>query len=166
MAKSFKTLREKMSPEARERSRRKAEKLIEEMPLNELRAARKMTQEKLAENLHVKQAAVSKLERRADMYVSTLREFISAMGGELEITARFPDGSVRINQFEDRRWHLDLRCATDLFGHRHLAFDDLRWLADATVHRRLHTAAGCIVHGAFRDEEQHAVTKWNNYANE
>jgi transcriptional regulator with XRE-family HTH domain len=101
MAKSFKTLREKMSPEARERASEKAERLIEEMPLNELRAARKMTQEKLAENLRVKQAAVSKLERRADMYVSTLREFISAMGGELEITARFPDGSVRINQFEE-----------------------------------------------------------------
>ncbi|HYY55927.1 MAG TPA: XRE family transcriptional regulator [Pyrinomonadaceae bacterium] len=101
MAKSFRTLRAKMSPEPRERSRRKAEKLIEEMPLNELRAARKLTQEKLAENLNVKQAAVSKLERRTDMYVSTLREFISAMGGELEITARFPDGSVRINQFEE-----------------------------------------------------------------
>ena len=101
MAKSFKMLREKMSPEARERARAKAEELIEEMPLNELRAARKLTQEKLAANLHVKQAAVSKLERRADMYVSTLREFISAMGGELEITARFPDGSVRINQFEE-----------------------------------------------------------------
>lgn len=101
MAKSFKTLREKMSPEARERARSKAERLIEEMPLNELRAARKLTQEKLAENLNVKQAAVSKLERRADMYVSTLREFISAMGGELEITARFPDGSVRINQFQE-----------------------------------------------------------------
>ena len=90
-----------MSPEARERTSKKAERLMEEMPLNELRAARKLTQEKLAENLHVKQAAVSKLERRADMYVSTLREFIAAMGGELEITARFPDGSVRINQFEE-----------------------------------------------------------------
>lgn len=101
MAKSFKTLREKMSPEARKRSSEKAERLIREMPLNELRAARKLTQEKLAENLQVQQAAVSKLERRADMYVSTLREFIAAMGGELEITARFPDGSVRINQFQE-----------------------------------------------------------------
>jgi transcriptional regulator with XRE-family HTH domain len=90
-----------MSPDARERASKKAKRLIEEMPLNELRAARKLTQEKLAENLNVKQAAVSKLERRADMYVSTLREFISAMGGELEITARFPDGSVRINQFQE-----------------------------------------------------------------
>src|SRR5215216_4506005 len=101
MAKSFKTLKEKMSPQACARVEQKAETLIAEMPLNELRAARKMTQEKLAEELNVKQVAVSKLERRADMYVSTLREFISAMGGELEITARFPDGSVRINQFEE-----------------------------------------------------------------
>ena len=101
MAKSFKTLKEKMSPQARARAEQKAETLIAEMPLNELRAARKMTQEKLAEELNVKQAAVSKLERRADMYVSTLREYIEAMGGELEITARFPEGSVRINQFEE-----------------------------------------------------------------
>ena len=101
MAKSFKTLKERMPPQARARAEQKSEKLIAEMPLNELRAARKMTQEKLAEELNVKQAAVSKLERRADMYVSTLREYIEAMGGELEITARFPDGSVRINQFEE-----------------------------------------------------------------
>ncbi len=101
MAKSFKILERKMSPEARARSREKARQLIAEMPLQELRNARKLTQEKLAESLNVNQAAVSKLERRADMYVSTLREFVRAMGGELEITARFPDGTVRINQFEE-----------------------------------------------------------------
>jgi hypothetical protein len=44
---------------------------------------------------------VSKLERRADMYVSTLRSFVKAMGGELKITARLPEGTVEINQFED-----------------------------------------------------------------
>ena len=44
---------------------------------------------------------VSKIEARADMYVSTLRSYIQAMGGELEIIARFPDGDVRINQFQD-----------------------------------------------------------------
>ncbi len=53
------------------------------------------------ENLGVNQAAVSKLERRADMYVSTLQRFVKAMGGELKITARFPEGTVEINQFED-----------------------------------------------------------------
>jgi hypothetical protein len=51
--------------------------------------------------LGVNQAAVSKLERRADMYVSTLQSFVKAMGGELKITARFPEGTVGINQFED-----------------------------------------------------------------
>ncbi len=55
----------------------------------------------LAKILGVNQAAVSKLERRADMYVSTLQSFVEAMGGELKITARFPEGSVEINQFED-----------------------------------------------------------------
>jgi len=44
---------------------------------------------------------VSKLERRADMYVSTLQSFVKAMGGELKITTRFPEGTVEINQFED-----------------------------------------------------------------
>jgi len=44
---------------------------------------------------------VSKLERHADMYVSTLQSFAKAMGGELKVTARFPEGTVEINQFED-----------------------------------------------------------------
>ena len=47
------------------------------------------------------EASVSKLERRADMYISTLRGFVEAMGGELEIVARFPDGDVRIDQFTE-----------------------------------------------------------------
>jgi hypothetical protein len=49
--------------------------------------------------LGINQAAVSKMERRTDMYISTLRQFVIAMGGELEITARFPDGAIRIQQF-------------------------------------------------------------------
>lgn len=101
MAKSFKNLKEKMSPASRARAEVKAEQMLKEMPLYELRNARQLTQEKLAKELNVKQSAVSKLERRADMYVSTLREFVRAMGGELEITARFPEGTVRINHFEE-----------------------------------------------------------------
>jgi DNA-binding XRE family transcriptional regulator len=99
MTKNFNTLREKMSPEARERSRVLLEKYRAEMPLDELRQAREMTQEHLAKILGVNQAAVSKLERRADMYVSTLQDFVKAMGGELKITAHFPEGTVEINQF-------------------------------------------------------------------
>ncbi len=101
MPKNFNTLREKMSPEARARSRALAERYRAEMPLVELREAREMTQVHLAKILGVNQAAVSKLERRADMYVSTLQSFVKAMGGKLKITARFPEGTVEINQFED-----------------------------------------------------------------
>ena len=101
MARPFSELRAKMTPEARERSQQKAAELLARMPLAELRHARQLSQEQLANVLHVKQASVSKLERRTDMYISTLRSFIRAMGGDLEITARFPDGSVSISQFED-----------------------------------------------------------------
>ena len=75
--------------------------MLAELPLQELRQARQMSQEKLAEILGGKQASVSKLEHRTDMYVSTLRSYIEAMGGELDIVARFQDGDVRIKQFQD-----------------------------------------------------------------
>jgi hypothetical protein len=100
MAKNFKGLRERMSPESRERARVLAAKYRAEMPLDELREAREMTQVHLARILKVNQAAVSKMERRTDMYISTLQGFVRAMGGELKIIARFPDGTVEINQFE------------------------------------------------------------------
>jgi len=77
--------------------------LLANMPLNELRAARNLTQEHLAELLHSKQASVSKMERRADMYIGTLAKFIVAMGGQLEIRAIFPGGDVRITQFSQDR---------------------------------------------------------------
>jgi transcriptional regulator with XRE-family HTH domain len=73
------------------------------MALDELRTARELTQERLAETLGIKQATVSKIERQSDMYVSTLARFIEAMGGTLEIRACFPEGSVRIKQFSDTR---------------------------------------------------------------
>jgi transcriptional regulator with XRE-family HTH domain len=71
------------------------------MPLQELRQARKLSQEAIATVLGAKQASISKLEHRTDMYVSTLRSYIEAMGGTLEIVAQFPDGEVRITQFTD-----------------------------------------------------------------
>jgi transcriptional regulator with XRE-family HTH domain len=99
MAKNFKELQAKMPPGSRARSDAKAKQLTRDMALDELRAARHLTQEHLAKVLGIKQAAVSKMERRADVYVSTLADFIFAMGGTLEIRAVFPEGSVRINQF-------------------------------------------------------------------
>jgi len=53
----------------------------------------------LAEALRVQQPAIAKIERRTDMYISTLRSHIRAMGGELEIVARFPEGNVKIANF-------------------------------------------------------------------
>jgi ribosome-binding protein aMBF1 (putative translation factor) len=99
MAKKFNTLRAKMSPQAREQSKAIYGALLKEMPLAELRRARGLSQEALAKALGVKQSSVSKLERRTDMYISSLRSHIKAMGGELEIIARFPDGELKISDF-------------------------------------------------------------------
>jgi transcriptional regulator with XRE-family HTH domain len=74
----------------------------EEMTLRQLRKARRLSQDTVAKSLHISQSDVSKLERRTDVYISTLRNFIEATGGELEIIARYPDRSpVRIHQFQD-----------------------------------------------------------------
>jgi hypothetical protein len=75
------------------------EKLLGEMPLQELRRARELSQEALANLLGERQPSISKLEQRTDMYVSTLRNYVQAMGGKLDIIARFPDGAVSITQF-------------------------------------------------------------------
>lgn len=74
--------------------------IAEEATLRQLREAQERTQEEVAKTLRINQAGVSKLERRTDMYLSTLRKYIEAMGGKLEILARFQDRSVRIGLFE------------------------------------------------------------------
>lgn len=98
---SFDRLREGMTAEQRANAATKAAALREEMTLAELRQARELTQETLGETLHVGQTAIAKMEKRADMYVSNLRRFIQAMGGELDIVARFPDGAVKISNFAE-----------------------------------------------------------------
>ncbi len=78
------------------------EMIAEEMSLTQLREACMRSQVQLAEKLGIQQAAVSRLERRTDMYLSTLRNLIASMGGTLRIVAQFPDRSpVCINQFRD-----------------------------------------------------------------
>lgn len=100
MAKAFKTLRDKMPLEARKTSERIADQLRSEIRLAELRNALGVSQDELGRLLERKQAAISRLERRSDMHVSTLREFVKALGGKLELIANFPDGSYHIKQFE------------------------------------------------------------------
>ena len=101
MTNKFSELRARMSPQTLARAEVRAMHMLEEMPLNELRQARGLSQKMLADVLHVQQPSIAKMEKRTDMYLSTLRSHIQAMGGELEIVARFPDGAVKINNFSD-----------------------------------------------------------------
>jgi DNA-binding XRE family transcriptional regulator len=101
MAHKWKDIRRKLSPEQEEETRRYVKAVVESVKLNQLREARKLTQSNLASLLGVNQGSVSKMEKRTDMYISTLRSFIQAMGGELQIRAVFPEGEVAIEQFRD-----------------------------------------------------------------
>lgn len=103
MSKPFKNLLDGMSQERREKVRIRTEVLKNEMALQELRQALELTQQELANELKVNQAAVSKFESQSDIYISTLRKILFAMGGELRIVAHFADGDVLINQFDDIR---------------------------------------------------------------
>jgi DNA-binding XRE family transcriptional regulator len=97
MARNFKELQAKMSPAVRAEVDAWVKETIKNMPLDELRHAREMTQVNLAKVLGVPQGSISKLERRTDMYLSTLRSYIEAMGGRLELRAIFRDGAVNID---------------------------------------------------------------------
>jgi predicted transcriptional regulator len=92
-----------MSAATQERSKGNAGQMIQEVALDGLRGVLDLTQEHLAELLHVNHAAICKVERRSDMYISRLRKIIEAMGGHLDIRAVLPNGVVRINQFEEVR---------------------------------------------------------------
>lgn len=101
MTKAFSDLRLCMTPEAQLCAQAKTEHLLAEIPFHQLRYARELSQQTLSDGLNVQQLSISKLERRADMYLSTLRSHIQAMGGDLEIVARFPQGTVKISKFSD-----------------------------------------------------------------
>lgn len=103
MAKKINELRARMSPEAQARSAARAEAMLVEMQLQELRKARNVTQVEVAKAMSVEQAAISKLERREDMYVSTLRGYVKALGGELKLVASFPDAEIQLHPFEPAR---------------------------------------------------------------
>lgn len=97
MAKKFKALRDGMLPKRRVRVAARTRRLLATMPMYELRRAMQLSQAQIAEELQIKQGSVSKLERRTDLYISTLRRYVEAMGGSLELRANFPDGSVSIS---------------------------------------------------------------------
>ena len=90
MTKNFSELQQKMPPRSRARSQARAAAMLKDMALDELRAARAMTQAELGHKLGLKQAAISRMERRTDVYVSTLAKFVEGMGGQLSLIAEFP----------------------------------------------------------------------------
>jgi DNA-binding XRE family transcriptional regulator len=101
VAHNWRDIRRKLSPEQEEKTRQYVKSVVEAVTLNQLREARSLTQANLAGILGVNQGSVSKMEKRTDMYVSTLRSFIQAMGGQLQIKAVFPEGDIEIEQFKD-----------------------------------------------------------------
>lgn len=95
----FSELTKDFSEERRRRIDDMRKEMLAEMPLHELRRARTLTQQDLAKKLGINQPAVSKIEQRADVYVSSLRAYIEAVGGKLKIVAEFPHGEVAITNF-------------------------------------------------------------------
>jgi DNA-binding XRE family transcriptional regulator len=97
--KPYQSLRDKMTPEQRQASETKKNLALLQLTLQELRREHKLTQAELADSLDVVQSALSKLENQDDILVSTLSRYIAALGGQLVITAEFPDKKVRLSQF-------------------------------------------------------------------
>jgi predicted XRE-type DNA-binding protein len=100
----------KLSPDRQERIRARAQELLaeEEMTLRDLRAVQHLTQANVAEVLGIEQDSVSRLERRSDMLVSTMTNYVEAMGGTLHIIAEFPDRrpyTVKLTESHDPKPH-------------------------------------------------------------
>jgi transcriptional regulator with XRE-family HTH domain len=106
MARNYRELQAKMDPANRAENQRRVHEELQRMALEELRGARQLTQADMAEMLDVPQSSISRIEQRADMYLSTLRNYIHAVGGELRIQAVFPDGGAividRFGEYEER----------------------------------------------------------------
>jgi transcriptional regulator with XRE-family HTH domain len=101
MAKSFDELvKRTTTKKTQAKAAVRAQELLGELLLSEIRQLAGKSQQEVAETLGMKQPSLSKLEKQADMQISTLRKIIKALGGELEVLARFPKGTVRIDQFD------------------------------------------------------------------
>lgn len=102
MARNYKELQAKMNPADVAENRQRVREELQRMALDELRNAKQLTQADMAELLNVPQSSISRIEQRTDMYLSTLRNYVQAMGGMLQIQAVFPEGgAVVISRFGD-----------------------------------------------------------------
>lgn len=94
MTVSLEDILREMPEERRQRIEQRAAELIaEELNLRQMRRLRKLTQARLSKKLKIGQEGVSRMERRTDLYLSTLRDYVEGVGGELVVMVRFPDRS-------------------------------------------------------------------------
>jgi transcriptional regulator with XRE-family HTH domain len=101
MAKPFDELvKRTTTKKTQTRAARRTQELLAELLLSEVRQLAGKSQQQVAQALGIKQPSLSKLERQSDMQISTLRKIVKALGGELEVLARFPKGTVKIDQFD------------------------------------------------------------------
>lgn len=104
MAKSFDELvRRTTTARTRQRAAARTQQLLGELFVGELRQLTGKSQTEVAKQLGIKQPSLSKLEKQSDMQLSTLRRIVEALGGELDVVARFPKGSVKIRQVAKSR---------------------------------------------------------------
>jgi transcriptional regulator with XRE-family HTH domain len=102
VAKSFDELvRRTTTRRTRQRAARRTRELLAELLLSEVRRLAGKSQQQVALAMGIRQPSLSKLEKQSDMQISTLRKIVKALGGELEIVARFPKKAVRMKQFGD-----------------------------------------------------------------
>jgi transcriptional regulator with XRE-family HTH domain len=106
-----------MDPASRAENKQLVREELRRMALEELRSAKQLTQADMAEMLDVPQSSISRIERRTDMYLSTLRNYIQALGGALQIQAVFPDGGAvvidRFGDYENRMYEVSAQAESN-----------------------------------------------------
>jgi transcriptional regulator with XRE-family HTH domain len=101
MAKTFDDLVKRTTTKrTRELAAKRTRKLLGELLISEVRKLAGKSQRQVAHELGIKQPSLSKLEKQSDMQISTLQRIVAALGGELEVVAKFPKGNVKIDQFD------------------------------------------------------------------
>jgi DNA-binding XRE family transcriptional regulator len=117
MARNYKELQEKMDLLSRADNAGRVREELQRMAIDELRNAKRLTQADMAEMLEVPQSSISRIEQRADMYLSTLRDYVHAVGGVLQIQAIFPDGGTvtinRLGEYEDQSYVVRARAESN-----------------------------------------------------
>ena len=115
MAKSFDELVQRTTTKKTQaRAARRTQELLAELLLSEVRQLAGKSQQQVAQVLGIKQPSLSKLEKQSDMQISTLQKIVKALGGELEVLAKFPKGTVKIDQFDPSRRRAGHRGAKEL----------------------------------------------------